>query len=453
MFSSKRVTNAIKKVTSMKRHQNTGSWLKFFSRLLCVRLFFWYYIYMRSKHSVVRGFFLLITLLILSSPLAGAFEFIYRFRAGDMYRIISTVNQDIYVDRTLSFRAEIISRITMEITDVTGDSARISATFQSAEKTTSVGDHAVPSNLFEWSQDYHSEFEQNVFGFMTVPDHLFMPMARNLPVFLGRALSPGDTWSANGVEVHDFRFNFSIEEPYRIPFTAHYTFLGDKIWDEETYPAFSVSYRIFLEPEPVQGRVFPLRIQSASDQIVFWDADRGQAAAFEGHFRTIFDLSDGQTWEYRGRAVSEVVEAPPMDREEMAREIAEEIAEIPDVTVRITDEGIVISLENIQFAPDSAILAQSELRKLDIIAEILKNYPDRDILVGGHTALAGTAAGRLRLSTERAAAVADYFIRGNVRTPDRVIIRGFGAEQPRADNRTAQGMARNRRVEITILEN
>jgi len=148
-----------------------------------------------------------------------------------------------------------------------------------------------------------------------------------------------------------------------------------------------------------------------------------------------------------------VIEAPPMDREEMFRDIAEEIADIPDATVRITDEGIVISLENIQFAPDSAILQPSEWYKLDIIAEILMRFPDRDILVGGHTALAGTAASRLRLSQERAATVADYLIRNNVRSPDRVIIRGFGADQPIADNRTPEGMARNRRVEITILEN
>jgi outer membrane protein OmpA-like peptidoglycan-associated protein len=93
------------------------------------------------------------------------------------------------------------------------------------------------------------------------------------------------------------------------------------------------------------------------------------------------------------------------------------------------------------------------MQKLDRIAEILMNYPNRDILVGGHTALAGTAAGRLQLSVERAASVAEYFLSRNVRTPDRVVIRGYGAEQPIADNRTPEGMARNRRVEITILEN
>jgi outer membrane protein OmpA-like peptidoglycan-associated protein len=90
---------------------------------------------------------------------------------------------------------------------------------------------------------------------------------------------------------------------------------------------------------------------------------------------------------------------------------------------------------------------------LDKIGEILKKYADRDILVGGHTALAGTPEGRLALSRERAGRVADYLIGQGVRAPDRVVVRGYGAERPLADNSTEAGMRRNRRVEITILEN
>jgi len=285
-------------------------------------------------------------------------------------------------------------------------------------------------------------------------------MVRDLPVFpvsaasgAPRDLAAGETWSAAGTEVHDFRDNYGIEKPYLIPFTANYTYLGERTWKGTAYPAFSVSYRIFLEPAPVPGRIFPRRILGASDQTVYWDTDHGQAAAYEEYFRTIIDLSDGQTWEYRGRAEAEVVEAPPMNKEEMAKQIAGDIKEIPDTTVRISDEGIVISLENIQFAPNSPILMASEGPKLDKIAGILMKYPDRDILVGGHTALAGTEAGRRQLSLQRAQAVADYLLGKQVRNPDRVVIRGYGADQPVADNMTEEGMRKNRRVEITILEN
>ena len=389
------------------------------------------------------------------APQAEAAEFFYKYKIGDKYRILSTVNQDIYVDRVLSYRSEIVNRITMEITGISGGMARHAATFQSAEKTVQLGKAPGGGGAkpFEWARDYESEFDRDSNGLMTISGDYYMPMVRNVPVFPGRDLFPGDTWNADGTEVHDFRDSYGIEKPYAVPFTANYAYLGEREWKGASYPAFSVSYRVFLEPDAVPGKTYPLRILGASDQVVYWDVDRGQAVSYEEQFRTIIYLSDGQVWEYRGRAEAEVVEAPPMAKEEMAEDIAAEVMKIPDASVRISDEGIVISLENIQFAPDSPVLMPGEIPKLDKIAEILMKYPDRDILVGGHTALAGTAAGRMQLSLERAGAVADYFIAKKIRSPERVVIRGYGAEQPMADNSTQEGMRKNRRVEITILEN
>jgi len=402
----------------------------------------------------LRRFLISIFLLIvLVSPSLRAFEFLYKYRAGDKYRIVSTINQDIFVDRKLAYKAEIINRITMEVTAVSGGRARQTATFQSAEKTVAVGGRNSAPDPFQWSLDYQSEFFQDSLGYMTIDEQYYMPMVRDVPVFPGRDLEPGETWSAGGIEVHDFRESFGIEKPYRIPFTAMYNYLGARTWKGKEYPAFSVSFRAFLEPEMVPGKVYPRRIQGATDQIVYWDAELGQAAASEGFFRHIFELSDGQIYEYRARSEGELIEAPPMDKEDIAKDIAEEVKKIPDANVRITSEGIVISLENIQFAADSAVLRPSEFAKLDRIAEILMKYPGRDILIGGHTALAGTASGRLQISTDRAAAVAEYLIKKNVRPRDRVVVRGYGADKPIADNRTPQGMARNRRVEIIILEN
>jgi outer membrane protein OmpA-like peptidoglycan-associated protein len=410
---------------------------------------------MCSRHSTGAGKLLVFFLcFFFSVSSARAFEFAYKYKTGDKYRILSTVSENVYVNRSLSFKAEFVNRISVETGAVQSGKARLSALFQSAEKTTPLS--TAPSGragLFQWSRDYQSEYEQDRLGYMTIDDHYYMPMTRNVPVFPGRDLSPGDTWSAPGTDVHDLRDSFGIEEPYRIPLTANYRYLGRRSRNGREYPVFSVSYRIFYEPAPVPGRVFPRRIQSASDQTVYWDEERGQPAAYEEYFRIIFDLSNNQTWEYRGRAEAEVVEAPTMDREGMAREIAEAIERIPDASVRVSDEGVVISLENIQFDADSAALRQSERQKLDRIAEILARYPDRDILVGGHTALAGTAGGRMELSLERAGAVADYLLGKKVRSPERVVIRGYGAERPVADNSTEEGMRKNRRVEITILEN
>ena len=139
----------------------------------------------------------------------------------------------------------------------------------------------------------------------------------------------------------------------------------------------------------------------------------------------------------------------------MVEEIEKDIRElgIPDTEVRKDELGVTLTLENIQFPPDSAVLVTAEREKLDRIGEILKKYPDRDILITGHTALAGTAEGRRKLSEERASAVGSYLLQNDVRPRDRMIYRGRGAEVPAADNSTEEGKRKNRRVEITIMEN
>jgi outer membrane protein OmpA-like peptidoglycan-associated protein len=157
------------------------------------------------------------------------------------------------------------------------------------------------------------------------------------------------------------------------------------------------------------------------------------------------------------------LEAPPEippenrvqeQREQMAQEIREELERrnVADTTIRVADEGVTISLNNIQFLPDSTKLTEMERIKLMRVAVILSRYPGRKIMVGGHTAQAGWAAGQLAVSTQRAQAVADFLVFLDVRRPEEIVVRGYGAERPLGDSRTPEGQAMNRRVEITILD-
>jgi len=124
---------------------------------------------------------------------------------------------------------------------------------------------------------------------------------------------------------------------------------------------------------------------------------------------------------------------------------------IADTTARVTDEGITISLSNIQFSANSTQLPESEKKKIREIAEILKKIPQRKILISGHTAEAGTEQNRMRTSLARAQAVADYLISLGVRKASEIEVKGYGSSRPIADNRTQEGMAINRRVEFTIV--
>ncbi|MDR2783775.1 MAG: OmpA family protein [Treponema sp.] len=405
--------------------------------------------------------YLLPAFLWLLSPKIHAETFAYKQKIGDKYRVLSTVLEDVYINRTFSHRAEIVNRIAVETTALNNGSAHNKAVFQTGEREVLMG--AAPENAaggtvrsgYQWQKDYVSEFERDERGRLTIDKRYFMPVVRDVPVFSGRDIAVGYTWTVDGHEMHDFRDSFGIADPYRIPFTAHYTYLGEKEWKGKPYPAFSVSYRIFLEPEAVAGGLYPIRIMGASDQIVYWDRDKGRESAYVEHFRMIFDLSNGTVIEFRGIAEAEIVEAREMDKEDIVAQINRDIEEmgIQGAQVRIVDDGIAITLENIQFQPDSAELVDSEKPKLDKIGAILKKYQDRDILVAGHTAYSGSEASMVQLSEERAGIVADYLINREIRTPDRVVTRGYGGTRPIADNSNEAGRIRNRRVEITILEN
>jgi len=388
----------------------------------------------------------------------GAQDFRYKHNEGDKYRIISTVNEDVYIDRKLEHQARILNRIAVEIVSVSDGKGRHKAVFQTSEQGVLAGQNVSRNapRSFQWAREYDSEFERDSQGRMTIDRKYYMPVVRDVPVFPGREIKPGEKWAYEGHEVHDFSEGFGIREPYRIPFTANYVFLGHRTWKGKLYPTFSVNYRINSKPRaPVNGRIWPVKITAESDQTVYWDRDMGQPVAYTENFRHIFELSNGRVFEFRGKAEAEIVESTRMDKEKIAEDIAEEIRRlnIPEVSVRVVDEGITLSLDNIQFHPDSAVMLPGEKEKLDKIVDILKRYQERDIMVGGHTALAGTEESRRTLSVDRATVVADYLIEKKARPQERVVVRGFSSDRPVADNRTEEGRRKNRRVEITILEN
>jgi hypothetical protein len=260
-------------------------------------------------------------------------RFSYTHDQGNKYRIISTVHESVYFDRVYSHRAEILNRIAVEVLSAENGRGLHRAVFQTAERA-----EGVLGRSFQWAREYESEFGRDKFGYLTIDSGYYMPVVRNVPVFPDRELNEGDAWSAEGYEAHDFRDSFGITEPYRIPFTANYVYLGRRNWKEKEYPAFSVSYRIFFEAPAVRGRIWPLRILGSSDQVVYWDTALGQAVAYEESFRMIFELSDGHTVEYRGSAEAEMYESELMDKKTIAGEIADDLERlgIEDTSVRVS---------------------------------------------------------------------------------------------------------------------
>lgn len=121
------------------------------------------------------------------------------------------------------------------------------------------------------------------------------------------------------------------------------------------------------------------------------------------------------------------------------------------VIVENTAAGIRLTMQNLNFKPDSAELLPGENERLDQIAQVLKEVPEQMFLVEGHTASVGYEKGEMKLSVERANSVANALIQRGI-PREKFICKGSGGTKPIADNSTPEGKAKNRRVEITILE-
>lgn len=113
--------------------------------------------------------------------------------------------------------------------------------------------------------------------------------------------------------------------------------------------------------------------------------------------------------------------------------------------------GKKVVLNNIFFETGKAILTPPSYAELDKLASILNDNPTMRIEISGHTDKTGSETVNLRLSLERANAVASYLISKGTEM-QRIETRGYGSSQPIDSNDTDTGRAVNRRVEFKIIE-
>jgi len=110
-----------------------------------------------------------------------------------------------------------------------------------------------------------------------------------------------------------------------------------------------------------------------------------------------------------------------------------------------------LDLSAVAFEPSSATVSDGSAPALERLASIMTGAPGFRVRIAGHTDDTGRAETNLRLSRERARAVADWLLGRGVRE-DQVIAQGYGSTQPIADNATETGRARNRRIEVRDVD-
>ncbi len=120
-------------------------------------------------------------------------------------------------------------------------------------------------------------------------------------------------------------------------------------------------------------------------------------------------------------------------------------------SIRREARGTVMSLSDILFDFDQAVLRREAELNLAKVAVILEQYPEMHIRIEGHTDNVGTEAYNQKLSERRARAVYDFLVSQGV-PADRMETVGFGMSQPVASNETPEGRQKNRRVDLVIRE-
>ena len=140
-----------------------------------------------------------------------------------------------------------------------------------------------------------------------------------------------------------------------------------------------------------------------------------------------------------------------MDRQ--AKKIEEEI---PGADVKRVDDGIVVTFDEnnggVYFDTNKYNINNKSRQTLDKLSAILKEYPDTNVIVAGHTDNVGKDEYNLGLSQRRAQAVTNYF-KSKGLAGSRFTTKWYGERNPVASNETADGRAKNRRVNVVIVPN
>ena len=102
-----------------------------------------------------------------------------------------------------------------------------------------------------------------------------------------------------------------------------------------------------------------------------------------------------------------------------------------------------------EFEPWQSKPNEGTLRTMYAVAQILRAYPHSEVQLIGHTDNVGTPAQNLKLSQARVDRMAQLLIHGGIQQR-RITVIGHGMGDPIADNRTEEGKARNRRIELVV---
>ena len=313
-----------------------------------------------------------------------------------------------------------------------------------------------------------SEFAISNDGYFRMINDNGYPSFRSFPSFPQKEINPGDSWESEAQRAVD-----PLDKGIftRMPMYVQYTYLRDEVYNnQEVYllsAKWATRYGTGTKYVDIYGDETLVAATGNHSATIYVSKNTGNALVVRDSVEETFAYSDGNKITFKGTIALFTEYPPTLNEEEIFAAVAKtdkekseeskvvsgfvEPEDFDDFEVQKTNAGIMFSLSNLKFKPDSSVLLDGESQKLIKIAEVLKKLQGSQFLVEGHTASTGNEKGEMSLSLERARSVIAALVKLGV--PEQSFIcKGSGGTRPVADNSTPEGKAKNRRVEITILE-
>ena len=394
------------------------------------------------------------------------FQFVHK--KGDAFSHISTVYEEAYFNGRLNNKTEFINRTSSTVLDILEDGSEY---LQTDYMTTQNSLIQRTGDTLSWGEENSVNLYRRKNGEFYNCSSDFLPTVRNIPSFPSQKVQLGQSWQAEGLEVHDCRELFQMDQALSIPFTATYTY-SDTVTvnsadnqnnniekntqnERKTLHIIDVYYEFFQDNTSGQyyrNSTFA-GARGYAKQKIYWDTHKNEIDHFLEEFQIKMVDFYGNTYVFNGKSQGEVTGFTSVNNQANVKKLQETFKNynLDNVNVSQGEKGLTLSIENIQFEPDSDRLLPSEQKKLQKIGEVLKQF-NNDLLITGHCAERGTESARQALSESRAKSVADFLIKNNIRSEYHIFTQGKGSTQPVASNTTEEGRSRNRRVEITIMD-
>lgn len=404
---------------------------------------------------MIKKFFILIfemfifNILFLSTAFGEiSHKFYWNLETGKRIESVKTADVEYYENGILkrSYKERNIVDLTV-IGDAPKGGYRVSGLFK-------VFRMLKDDTVFHLDEEYKSDFIIHTNGKFEVPLHYFMPNVRHIPTFPDKEVSITESWEAEAVEI----VKVNNAPNLNMILSSDYIFSNVETNLEGISNAV-IQYHIMIDKDLLQAGLsrkgYPQRIYGFNYGTFLWDMEKNIPFSQSERYQILFGYGKELSYtslQYKMNILSsyKIYDSISQDEEEINRkEFEDNLNNDYDITVDTVPEGLVLRLGEILFDTDSYTLKDESKETIDnIIEAIKKSYPDREIIVQGHTDNVGNEEYNKTLSERRAKTVADYILPNLGH--DKLSYSGFGDKEPIASNNSAEGRRKNRRVDIII---